>query len=80
MLLSINGCAVVTTAAVVGGAAVSATTSAVGLTYDATKLIAKGTYTVGEMAVEAVSEPAQSTVQNAAASKPDEIEIHPLKE
>lgn len=50
----LNGCAVVATAAVVG-AAVSVTTTAVGLTYDAGKAVATGTYAVGELAVDAMS-------------------------
>ena len=80
----LSGCAVVTTAAVVGATAVSVTTSAVGLTYDATKAVAKGTYAAGEMAVDAISNTPTpqptSTPQVTPDKTPNDVEIKPLTE
>ena len=78
--LLLNGCAVVTTADVVGAAAVSVTTTAVGLTYDATKAVATGTYAVGELAVEAMSSPKSTPIPNASTPAPHEVEVSQFKE
>jgi len=53
----LHGCAVVTTAAVVGGVALSATTTALDVTYETSKAVATGTYAVGEFAVDALAKP-----------------------
>ncbi|WP_288843579.1 hypothetical protein [uncultured Deefgea sp.] len=80
LALLLNGCAVVTTAALVGSVAVGVTTSAVGLAYDATKMVATGTVAAGGMAIDAMS--ASKPASNTHVSTPPQttVQVMPLKE
>ena len=83
VIIALNGCAVVTTVAVVGAAAVSVTSTAVGLTYDVGKTVVKGGYAAGEMAVDAMSSPTPTppiNPNNIRQKSTPNVEVHRLSE
>ncbi|WP_157314297.1 hypothetical protein [Chitinibacter sp. GC72] len=76
-----TGCAVVTTTAMVGAAAISVTTTAVGVTYEATKTIGAGAIAAGSYAYEAAtSNPDVSKVQVQPLTTPQAAVVTPLSD
>ncbi|WP_348943943.1 hypothetical protein ABHF33_10610 [Chitinibacter sp. FCG-7] len=75
-----TGCAVVTTTAMVGAAAISVTTTAVGVTYEATKTIGAGAIAAGSYAYEAASKADASKVQAQPVTAPQAAVVTPLSD
>ncbi|QLG89613.1 hypothetical protein HQ393_15910 [Chitinibacter bivalviorum] len=63
-----------TTTAIVGAAAINATTTVVGITFDATKTVATGAMAVGEYAYDAANRPTASSTAQSATPKVSAIE------